>query len=187
MLIAFLYRTRKVICCVAVGVVLCLKSSAQQPYDLKDNTIRHARNGQLLMERDQYDAAIEEFKAAIRLNPYASMAASLYNNLGLAYTRQQQFDLAYVSFQRACRLQPANALYYRNLLNVYSQAGQLSHLTQYLNQRLLENPSNAELWFMLGLSYQKQTLMSQAKQCFDQFIRLEPESQMAQAAREAFK
>ncbi len=156
-------------------------------YDLKDNAIAHARNGQLLMERGQYEEAIEELKAAIQLNPFASMAAPIYNNLGLAYRITQNYPLAYASFQRACRMQPAFSLYYRNLINTYNEAGQLPQVQAQFEALTVDNPDNAEAWFMLGLAYQKAGNMAQARSCFERFLKLQPEAELAKAAQAALK
>ncbi|WP_373532633.1 tetratricopeptide repeat protein [Vampirovibrio sp.] len=156
-------------------------------YDLKDNAIAHARNGQLLMERGQYEEAIEELKAAIRLNPFASMAAPIYNNLGLAYRLTHHYPLAYASFQRACRMQPPFSLYYRNLINTYDQEGRLAEVQTQFKALTADNPDNAEAWFMLGLTYQKTGDMTQARPCFERFLQLQPEAELAQAAQAALK
>lgn len=147
----------------------------------------HARNGQLLMEREQYEEAIEEFKAAIRLNPFASMAAPIYNNLGLAYRAVKNYPYAYASFQRACRMQPPFSLYYRNLIETYQMASQLPRVKTQLIALLEDNPDNAEAWFLLGLTYREQGHLKLSRVCFEKFLKLQPEAEMAQAAREALK
>lgn len=180
---------------IAAGLALALLwgSLMAQPmavanvrYDLKDNAVLHASRGQVLLEREQYDEAIEEFKAAIRLNPYTSMSAALYNNLGLAYRQRKQYALAFVSFQHAIRIQPTYALYYRNLIETYAQAGQLTTVLAALQQRIQDTPEHAEAWFMLGLLYKEQGERKQAVESFSTFLKLEPESDLARAARSAF-
>lgn len=156
-------------------------------YDLKDNAIAHARNGQLLMERQQYEEAIEEFKAAIRLNPYASLAAPIYNNLGMAYRLTRNYANAYASFQRAIRIQPPFALYYRNLIDTYRSAGHLPAVKTQLTALTQDNPDNAEAWFLLGLTYQQEGNPSQAQPCFERFLKLQPEAELARAAQAALK
>jgi tetratricopeptide (TPR) repeat protein len=128
---------------------------------------------------------VEEFKAALQLNPYTNLSASLYNNLGLAYRELHDYPLAYASFQRACRIQPTFALYYKNLIETYALAGQLNTVKQALQADLKRNPTDAEAWFMLGLLYKEQDSRKAAKACFERFLKLEPESEMAQAARNA--
>lgn len=156
-----------------------------QAYDLKENDILHADNGQLYLERGQYELAIEEFKAALQLNPYTNLSASLYNNLGLAYRELHNYEYAYASFQRACRLQPTFSLYYKNLIETYALAGKLNTVKAKLQEALQQDPEDAEAWYMLGLIYKEQDSRKAAKACFERFLKLEPESEMARAARNA--
>jgi tetratricopeptide (TPR) repeat protein len=165
-----------------LSTVLCGNTWA---YDLRDNAVLHANNGQLFMERQQYGQAIEEFKAALQLNPYSNLSASLYNNLGLAYRAIGNYTFAYASFQRACRIQPTFSLYYQNLIETYALAGKLVKVQQELEATLKENPDNAEAWFMLGLLYKEQGNQKAAKGCFERFVKLSPESEMTEAARKA--
>jgi tetratricopeptide (TPR) repeat protein len=137
------------------------------------------------MERGQYELAIEEFKAALQLNPYTNVAASLYNNLGLAYRELHNYPYAYASFQRACRIQPTFSLYYKNLIETYALAGKLDTVKAELQGALQRDPGDAEAWYMLGLIYKEQNNRKASKACFERFIKLEPESEMAHAARNA--
>src|SRR5690606_20729662 len=119
-------------------LVLILPAAA---YDLRDNAISHAQNGQLFLERGQLTEAVEEFKAAIRLNPYTSLSASIYNNLGLAYRALGNYPYAFASFQRACRIQPSFSLHYKNLVETYAMAGQLEEVEKQLREIVEVNPS----------------------------------------------
>lgn len=169
-----------------VGLLLNPNNTLAWAYDLKDNAILHARTGQLLLERGQAADAVEELKAALLLNPYTSLSASIYNNLGLAYRALGNYPYAYVSFQRACRIHPTFSLYYKNLIETYATAGQLKTVEQTLRSVTRSNPDNAEAWFMLGLLYKELNNRKQAQSCFERFLKLEPESEMARAARSAF-
>jgi tetratricopeptide (TPR) repeat protein len=179
------FRLRAICLSLLLSASLCWTGGSAQAYDLHDNAILHANNGQLLMERQQYDQAIEEFKAALQLNPYTNLSASLYNNLGLAYRELHNYAYAYASFQRACRLQPTFSLYYKNLIETYAQAGALGTVKRQLQAAIQRDPGDAEAWFMLGLLYKEQGSRKAAKACFERFIKLEPESEMARAARNA--
>lgn len=156
-------------------------------YNVQDNAILHQRQGQLLMERGQFEDAIEEFKNAIQLNPYASMTAPLYNNLGLAYQAVGQYPMALVSFQRACRIQPTYAIFYKHLIDTYAKAGQLPQAETALKDTLALNAADAEAWFLLGLLYQQQGQSTSASTCFERFLKLQPESDLAQAAQQALR
>src|SRR3712207_8467879 len=66
------------------------------------------------------------------LFPYTTLFRS-YNNLGLAYRELKNYSLAYASFQRAFRIQPTYALYYKNLIETYVAAGRLDRKSTRLN------------------------------------------------------
>jgi tetratricopeptide (TPR) repeat protein len=154
-------------------------------YDMRDNAITHENTGHELMALHRPAEAIEEFKAALLLNPYAGMAAMLYNNLGLAYRATGNYTYAYASFQRACRIQPTFSLAFKNLVETYAAAGHLPEAESYFKGRVLVNPDNAEAWFMLGYIYKAHNNPQAAKACFERFSKLQPESEMARAARNA--
>ena len=154
-------------------------------YDLRDNAITHADNGRTLMDLERPAEAIEEFKAALLLNPYAGMAAQIYNNLGLAYRATGNYTYAYAAFQRACRIQPTFSLAFKNLVETYAAAGKLNQAEGYFKARLSENPDNAEAWFLLGYIYKANKNPRAAKACFERFLKLQPDSEMARAARTA--
>jgi tetratricopeptide (TPR) repeat protein len=169
------------------GAILVSAASWGDYYNLKDNAIMHSRQGNLYMKRQQYLDAIEEFKAGIRLNPYSSLAAPIYNDLGLAYRTVGDYALAYVSFQRACRIQPTYALFHTNLIKTYAMAGELPLAEATFRDILTMNPADAEVWFMLGMLYKERGADKAAKTCFKRFLKLQPESDMAQAARQAMQ
>jgi tetratricopeptide (TPR) repeat protein len=167
-----------------VGLFLQIPLSASA-YDMRDNAIMHAHLGQELMDLHRPADAIEEFKAALLLNPYADLAAPIYNNLGIAYRATGNYIYAYASFQRACRIQPTFSLAFKNLIDTYDDAGRLPEVETYLKTQLVGNPDNAEAWFMLGYIYKAHKNPRAAKACFQRFLKLEPESEMARAARTA--
>lgn len=167
------------------GLTLMSLIPSSWAYDLHDNAILHARRGQLFMERSQFADAVEEYKAAILLNPTTSMSASLYNDLGISYRESGQPALAIASFQHACRIQPNYALYYQNLIDTYRSMGKTGEAEQDLRAIIQENPQDAEAWFMLGLLYKTRGNQKSAKDCMGRFLKLKPESDLARAARTA--
>lgn len=167
--------------------ISCLLFTANpaSAYEVSDNAIWHGQQGQVLMETGHVAEAVEEYKAAIRLNPFTAMAAPLYNDLGLAYQAMGNYPLAFVSFQHAVRIQPNYALYYKNLIETYAVANRLPEVEAALKSALKRNPHDAEAWFMLGLLYQECKDVKASKACFARFLKLEPDSDLARAARAA--
>ncbi|HEY9686213.1 MAG TPA: tetratricopeptide repeat protein [Coleofasciculaceae cyanobacterium] len=176
---------RKAFALAGILLVLTLLVCTALAYDLKDNAIQHANQGRLLMERGQHAEAVEEFKAALRLNPATGMSGALYNNLGLAYKELGEYPLAYVSFQRALRIQPTYTLYYKNLIETYAAAGRLREVEQSLRSVVTLNPQDAEAWFLLGLLYQEEQNKKASRVCFSRFLKLQPASELARTAQSA--
>lgn len=170
---------------VSIGLLSGLLAMAAPgwSYDLIDNAITHARHGERLMETGQSVEAIEEFRSALLLNPYTSLSASIYNNMGLAYRNLRNFPYAIASFQRACRIQPVFALYFRNLVETYAAAGVLPQAEMSMTTIVGHNPDNAEAWFLLGLMNQASGYPEKSRQCFERFLELQPESELARAAQ----
>ncbi len=168
------------ITCLLAGSLL---TPAAWCYDLHDNAILHTEEGIVLMERERYLEAAASFQAALRLNPYSAMSASIYNNLGLAFQKAQKYDLALASFQHAIRIQPNYELYYKNLIETYQAADRLSALETRLSQIYQRNPKNGEALFMLGLIAESQGNTKTAKALFSRFLELEPHSTLAEAAQ----
>ena len=176
------FRKRTILTLFCLGLIQAVGGAALA-YDIKDNAIWHVQQGTLLMDRERYAEAAEEFRAALNLNPYAAMASSTYNDLGLAYRYQGKYELAMASFQRAIRMQPNYELYYKNLIDTYVQAGRLSAVQAALKRVLSYNSADAEAWFLLGEAYAVQEDKNTARECFSNYLELEPDAPLATAAR----
>jgi tetratricopeptide (TPR) repeat protein len=155
----------------------------ETPYDFRNNAVLHAQYAQVYMDRQRYDEAIAEYHIAIRLNPGAAMLAPLYYNLGLAYRKKGEYARALACLQRAVRIQPNFELYYRHLIETYRLAGTLARAQASLERATEWNDRNSEAWFMLGLIREQQGDAAGAQQAFATFLKLEPESRLADAAR----
>lgn len=166
-----------------VCAVLTVPVRAEDAFDLRNNAVQHAERGILYLERSQPDAAIDEFLSALKLNPGSALSASLYNNLGLSYRAMGNHPLAVASFQHAIRLQPNYALYYKNLIETYARGGDLSEARRAFEHILSANPDNTEALFLMGLIYQETHQQNLAKETFQRFLKLEPHSTLADAAR----
>lgn len=155
--------------------------SCAHALDLPENAIDYAQQATALMERKDYNGAALNYKKALRLNQSTAMAASLYNNLGLAYRADGKYTLAIASFQRAIRLQPGFELYYKNLIRTWQMSNTLDVALGMLEEAVGQNPSNAEAWYLLGLAQEKIGHPSLAQEAFQRFLQLEPNSKLADA------
>ncbi len=152
-------------------------------YHIEDNVITHAQQGGKLLQLRRYNEAIEEFKIGLRLNPYSSLSASLYNNLGVSYQKTRNFPMAFSSYQRAIRIHPDFELYYKNLIQSYADAKKLSKARNRMRHILTINPKDSEAWYLMGLIFEKTGEEKEAKAAFSRFLELEPNSRLARSAK----
>jgi len=161
------------------------QASAREIYDLGDNIIRHVHKGEMLMDRKRYDEAVAEFKIALEFNQYSSMSSGLYNNLGLCYLHLKDWPMALAAFQRAIRMHPNFALYYRNLVYTYVKSGNSGLAIDQLLAVTDRNPADAEAWYLLGTLYQQEKNPSEAQQCFQRFVDLQPNAPLAKKLKQS--
>ena len=80
------------------------------------------QRGNVLMMLGQIEMAIKAYSQAIELNPHD---ADVYNNRGVAYESNKDFNLAIQDFNMAKQLKPDYAIVYYNLGVVYVKKGML--------------------------------------------------------------
>ena len=68
-----------------------------------DEAALHVRKGKTLLEKDQYDDAVDEFAQALAVN---SRCAAAYAERGLIFVRRGQWDKALEDAQRALEVEP---------------------------------------------------------------------------------
>lgn len=151
--------------------------------DLKDNANIHMAQARQYAEVGDDLSAIDEYQIAIRLTPHSGMTASLFNNLGLCFLRTRQYPQAIASFQHAIRIQPGFELYYANLIKSYTEIQQLPLAKTKFYALVDRNPFNAEAWYLLGLVYEQIEDYEAAKSCFKAYLKLQPNSRLAAAAK----
>jgi lipoprotein NlpI len=70
-----------------------------------------------------------------------------------------------------------------NLIKAYQEAGVMAVAKEKLFATVDRNPVDAEAWYLLGLLYEEIAEYEAAKAAFQAFLRLDPNSRLAQAAR----
>ncbi len=109
--------------------------------------------------RDNLDAAINEFKAAIAINP---KIADLHLYLGYAYRVKGENDLAVEELLAAYSLNPNNWTPLAEISLAYANIGQYGKASQYAEQAMKVEPSNPKLHGTLGIMYYRNGEMSKA-------------------------
>ena len=91
------------------AIAVCLYANAKYA---RYNAETHYSLGNALAEKGQYDAAIAEYREAIRLQPNLSEA---HFELGIALDDKGQYDAAIAEDREAIRLKPDYAAVHYNL------------------------------------------------------------------------
>ncbi len=128
----------------------------------KDDAIRELQdaikaNPQLIMprillgglekDRNDYQAAADQYEALVRLDPY--FAGHEYN-LGVSYQMLQRLHDAEKSYQAAIRLDPKNFGAHMNLGLVYMALGDADNAVKYTDAAAKLNPTSAEAFANLA-------------------------------------
>ena len=91
--------------------------------NLGDLTIAYLRRAQLYFSNGDYDRAIADFSAFIRLRPNSVVA---FNERGLSFGKKGDYDKAIADYTEAIRLNPVwSALPYYNRGSAYEKKGEL--------------------------------------------------------------
>ncbi|MCS6908706.1 MAG: tetratricopeptide repeat protein [Anaerolineales bacterium] len=121
---------------------------------------RRARGIVLLSTgRENLDAAIEELKAAIAINP---KIADLHLYLGYAYRLKGENDLAVEELLTAYSLNPKDWTPLAEISLAYANIGQYGKASQYAEQAMKVEPSNPKLHGNLGIMYYRNGEFSKA-------------------------
>ncbi len=110
------------------------------------------QRGDVEFDKDNYDAAITEYTAAIALNPNFAEA---YNNRGLAHYRRDELDNALTDYNRALSLRPnyVNALTNRAI--VFFDQGDYNAVIADTSRAIELDPNDDSAFMFRGNGYQR--------------------------------
>ncbi len=110
-------------------------SSDRSETDLRAELAFHRANVRLL--RNELDEAVEAYSQSIDLKP---SSPSSYNNRGVAYCKQDDFNLAIADYTKAIELKPDDAQAYANRGITYISKGEYGKAIDDQNKALELNP-----------------------------------------------
>jgi tetratricopeptide (TPR) repeat protein len=102
-----------------------------------DASWAYNQRGFIRDEKGQFDAALADFDAAIRIDPTFPRA---YNNRGLAWAHKNQFDKALADYDEALRLNPSDALPLVNRARAWSMKKEYDKAIADLDQAIRIDP-----------------------------------------------
>ncbi len=118
-----------------------------------------------------YDLAIQDFSAAIRIRPDF---ANAFNNRGIAYDYKADYDRAIQDYDQALRLQPGFPDAYNNRGLVYGEKGEYDRAIQDFDQALRLKPNYVEAIASRASAYVSKGDFDRAIEEYGRVIKIEP-------------
>ena len=174
--------------CVILLVVLYAVITVNRNSDWRDGlslwsqTLKHVPNspgvhsnlGRVYFEKGKVEAAVNEFKAAIELDPKAYKA---HYNLGLAYEKKDLIPEAIQSYERTIRINPRFTDAHFNLGNIYARSGLLAEAERAYQAVLEIDPEDTTARNNLGVIYARRGKLDQAIMQWQVILEIEPSNQ----------
>ncbi|HWT02073.1 MAG TPA: tetratricopeptide repeat protein [Pyrinomonadaceae bacterium] len=140
---------------------------------LKSPAEEHFDNGRACAERGDYGGAIQNFSAAIELDP---QVADAFYFRGNAYANQGDLERAVEDYTRAIELDPRHADAYFNRGNCYNLQRDFDHAIADHDRVLELNPEDAEARLCRGHDYNNKGDFDRAIVDYSAAIALNPQS-----------
>jgi len=112
----------------------------------------HRARGLVLLNTQNVEQSIEEFKAALAIN---KNIADLHLNLGVAYKALEQYDLAQESLLAAYALNPKDTIALTELSRSFFADGRFAQAAQYAEEAIKIQGEDPRLHGNLGIIYYK--------------------------------
>jgi protein O-mannosyl-transferase len=133
--------------------------------------------GEILAERGDWAKAIENFEAALRINPRNTDAHTAF---GFVFAIQGRLTDALEQFDDALRIAPRFAKAHTGLGLVFARQGKLSEASDHFRRALESAPGDTQAHINLGLILKKQGQSGEAVAHFRQAVQADPSSEQAQ-------
>lgn len=155
--------------------------------DLKSDYAPAMNNlGNAYMAQKKWDSAIEYYEKALESALYATPHFSL-SNLGAAYYEKKEYQLSEKYYLEALDLQSDFVQALRGLARTYMAVGRLEDAIFRLKKAVRISPDVALLHYELGNAYRLAGYRRDARDAYQEAIRLAPESTVADEARLGLK
>ena len=130
------------------------------------------QQGNVLMMLSQIDRSIEVYTRAIDLCPNYG---EFYNNRGVAYDIQGNFDLAIKDYTKAIQLKPHDASAYNNRGIAYGGKGDYERAIEEYDKAIEFKPNFAEAHYNRGIDHQNKGNFDLAIKDYTKAIQLRPD------------
>ena len=133
--------------------------------------------GQVLDQQGDRPAAMEHYRAALRLKPDYFEA---HTNLGIALADAGRWPEAIAEYEQAVRLGPGFAQTHYNLGNAFLHLGNLTEAIACYEEARDLAPDDPNVYFNLGVALTKAGRVAEAIPAYEEAVRLRPDSLQAQ-------
>lgn len=147
-------------------------SNSVVPFDVVSLNI----SGDKLYQNGDIEGAIEEFKAAIHLDP---ANVNVHNSLGVCYGTMASYDQALEVFKQAIQLDPEEAMALYNVGLVYMLQDQKDKALEYFLEADSKEDGIFEVALHIGKIYLEMKDPDQGKLFLEKAIEIRPESGIA--------
>jgi tetratricopeptide (TPR) repeat protein len=127
--------------------------------------------GNLLLERDSVDQAIQHYRKALSL---ASGFAQVHNSLGIALSRRGEFDQAIEHYRTALEIEPDYDEPDGNWGVTLARQGELSQAIDHFRRALALNPNNADAHVNWGNALVRMEKPDEAIDHYSEALRIRP-------------
>ncbi|MBT9314449.1 tetratricopeptide repeat protein [Leptothoe spongobia] len=131
--------------------------------------------GNLLVNQQRWDDAVELYRKALTHELVPDTRANVLTSLGIAFMKQYQLIEATDAFQEAVGLNPKSAWAYTNLGLALKQRGRFTEAELACRQALTLNPDNAVIYNCLGTILRNRSKHDEAADVYRRAIELRPD------------
>jgi tetratricopeptide (TPR) repeat protein len=132
------------------------------------------------LDNKEYPLALSYLKMANHLDPDN---ATVLNGIGSVYATIGNFIMAERYFKKALNIEPAGTMIHQNLGQLYFDNKKYHPAIFYFQKLLKEKPNTPQVLLNIGICYKKTKKMEEARKSFQKVIVLNPESTLAQQAK----
>src|SRR3989475_10810446 len=140
-----------------------------------DDQLGHIALGEALGELGQNEAAIEEFKLALKSDPKSVPAL---DGLAKALIAQKRYSAAIAYLKNG----PVSPVLQDDLAVAYSSNGDVAEAVKLLTELVQQDPSSADRHARLGIAYTQETQFRQAVDEFREALRLDPSNDVTRVS-----
>ncbi|NLH72783.1 MAG: tetratricopeptide repeat protein [Verrucomicrobia bacterium] len=143
---------------------------------LPEHFVAHVHAGRLLARRQQWSAAEERLRTALKLEPRSPEG---HLELGKVLAERGMIQSAIDEYNAALRWGPGNATAYFHMADALAKLGKRSEATEALSKAVQLQPSFWEARYLLGVELAMNNKLAEAQHQFEQTIRWRPNHVLA--------